>query len=296
MDNNSHGFMCEPEECREICSKAQQYWDASKHKETSVRKMSDFCKEQTLSFIWESNRLEGTLPEGARKFDVESALTKMIDNNPLKVEPTHPIGVDPNTSDVHFSQLINHLKAFFLLCRHEHSTGLLPPLTEELIQSVHKVMMTGLKTEEGYQVKAGAYREKSVHAGTHIFPSYECIPPNMARIVKEYESKKSSSHDRYQLASWLFYQVVSLHPFEDGNGRLSRLLWCYSLMRDGLPFPLVLTSGHRRSQKHLVQCLEQDRRLSVTGQPNLTHMTIVSVRNAWNCFLKDFSSETTNNH
>lgn len=119
--------------------------------------------------------------------------------------------------------------------------------------------MCGLKNEQGLSVNAGLYRTHSVMAGNHVFPSFKCVPRNMARIVKEYNEKFTTRHDCYELASWLHYNVVSLHPFEDGNGRISRLLWCYSLMRDGLPFPAVLTSGHKKSQKHYVQCLQRDR-------------------------------------
>ena len=36
-------------------------------------------------------------------------------------------------------------------------------------------------------------------------------------------------------------------------------------MQDGLPFPAVLTSGHKQSQSHLVQCLEQDRKYRVSN-------------------------------
>ena len=167
-------------------------------------------------------------------------------------------------------QLVNHLNAYACLCNKYSATEQLPVLTEELIKHTHGViMMQGLETDDSTKVNAGVYRTMSVHAGDHLFPSHKCVPTNMARTVAEYESKVTDDHDHFQLASWLFFQVVSLHPFEDGNGRLSRLLWCYSLMRDGLPFPAVLTSGHRRSQKHLVRCLEHDRRFSVFDQPTL---------------------------
>ena len=168
----------------------------------------------------------------------------------------------------------------------------LPDLTEKLIQQVHSVMMRGLKTERGELVNAGCYRKISVHAGQHVYPSHECIPANMERIVEEYNQKSSEPHDMYQLASWLHYNIVSLHPFEDGNGRISRLLWCYSLMRDGLPFPAILTSGHKRSQSHLVQCLQRDRKYVIANHPHLTTLTVVSVYQAWKVWNESICIQT----
>lgn len=146
-------------------------------------------------------------------------------------------------------------------------------------------MMSGLKNEDGMSINAGHYRTISVYAGTHVFPSFTCIPHSMAKIVEEYNEKFSCPHDPFELASWLHFNIVTLHPFEDGNGRMSRLLWCYSLMRDGLPFPAVLTSGHKRSQKHLVQCLNRDQnRLLMNDNPHMTTLTVVSVLLAWQEF------------
>lgn len=266
-------FVKECENYRENITDAQKVW--SRFSESNKETLSSFHKKKIVAFIWESNFLEGTLPKEAKEADTKEDLMKFIDPVPAKLPVNQSVS----------QQLLNHLKAYLHLCSKDSVTQQLPTLSEELIKRTHEVMMQGLKTDDGVKVNAGIYRTISVHAGIHVFPSFKCVPSNMAKIVTEYESKASNAHDPYQLASWLLFHVVSLHPFEDGNGRLSRLLWCYSLIRDGLPFPVVLTSGHRRSQKHLVMCLERDRRLSVSDQSNLTSLSLVSVGKAWESFL-----------
>ena len=184
-------------------------------------------------------------------------------------------------SEPGLSQLAQHLQAYKFFC--DKPDFLL--LTEDLIKQAHQIMMRGLKNEDGMSINAGCYRTISVCAGKHVFPSFKSVPDKMAKIVEEYNKRFSCPHDSFELASWLHFSVVSLHPFEDGNGRISRLLWCYSLMRDGLPFPAVLTSGHRRSQKHLVLCLNRDRdRLLMNDNPHMTTLTVVSVLRAWQEF------------
>ena len=225
----------------------------------------------TLELIWLTNTLEDTLPKGLSKQKTNEVLTQAYD----KVEDL------PDTGDPGVSQLIQHLRAFKYLCKKPQDSDSLPELTEDLIRNTHQIMMQGLKNEQSMAVNAGHYRVSAVCAGNYTFPSHHCIPASMERIVKEYNEKFSKPHDRYELASWLHFAVVSLHPFEDGNGRISRLLWCYSLMRDGQPFPTVLTSGCKRAQKHLVLCLKRDRDLFISNNPHLTTLTVVSVNEAW---------------
>lgn len=274
----------------ESCVKAQRKWSHQlSTNEAILTKMAYFAKQRAVHFIWECNRLEGTLPKGVTRFEAEKVLLEIL-NCDSRTKRTQSISDDlksndKNTSGSALQQLVNHLHAYRLLCEKACTTSQIPTLSEELIKRTHKIMMQGLETEDGEKVNAGVYRNISVHAGRHVFPSHDCVPSNMAKIVADYESQASKTHDPYQLASWLFFQVVSLHPFEDGNGRLSRLLWCYSLMRDGLPFSPVLTSDHQRSQKHLVWCLERDRRPNVVKQPYLTTLTVVSVERVWNNFL-----------
>ena len=263
----------------ESCIAAQKKWDQHlmENKEAKCI-MERYARDRAVNFVWTCNKLEDTLPEGVAQLEACKALAKAYNSDELEVEETVSTG-----SGV--SQLVQHLQAYKLLCHTLTRSGSLPELTEDLIKRVHKVMMQGLELESGDKVHAGVYRQVPVHAGGHAFPPHECIPESVAKIVVDYNKAASVSHDPYQLASWLHYKVVSLHPFEDGNGRLSRLLSCYSLMRDGVPFAVPITSGHRRAQKHLLWCLERDRRPTVNHQPHLTTLTVVSVARAWKNFL-----------
>ena len=106
----------------------------------------------------------------------------------------------------------------------------------------------------------------------------------MKRIVKEYSDKATDpAHDPYELASWLLLEVLTIHPFMDGNGRLCRLLWCFSLLRDGLPFPLMISSGSKKAYDHYIHCILRDRR-SIQKCGHLTTLTIVSIKNSWENF------------
>ena len=159
-------------------------------------------------------------------------------------------------------------------------------LSEELIKETHTIMMTGLVTDKG-TLQPGTYRTEESYAGDYVFPSPEDVPRGVAVIVAEYNKRAKEGHDRMDLAAWLFYKMITLHPFKDGNGRICRLLWCYSLMRDGLPFPLSMSSGHRKSYKHYIETIRKCQ--SQRCHSYLTTLTAVSISNAWSNFFENLS-------
>ena len=218
----------EPEELWKKCVKAQESWDKQLSQvQKNVERMKEYKKKKTIELIWLTNFLEDTLPKGLSKQRADEILTQAYD---MAADDAMPqIEADPGSRP-----LLQHLKAFQYLCQKPKGSDSLPELSEDMVKRAHKIMMQGLKNEQGLDVDPGDYRNGPAWAGFNIFPFHGCIPAAMARIVKEYNEKFSQTHDCYQLASW----IVSLHPFFDGNGRISRLLWCYSLMRDGQPFPL----------------------------------------------------------
>ena len=241
----------------------------------------EHLKRMAVDSIWHTNVLEDTVPVNVTQREVISVLERVYSDEEDSGSEDSGNEMDDGRKDAGLVQMINHLKAFKFLLSHKEEH-----LTEVMVKGAHKVMMEGLSNEQGIPVKNGEYRQSSVHAGGHSFPSHECIPLAMKRIVKEYNERVSKpDHDPHVLAAWIHFEVVSLHPFDDGNGRTSRLLWCYSLMKDGLPFPPVLTSGHKKSQKHLVKCLQKDRDLLYSNHPHMTTLTVVSVFLAWKDFL-----------
>ena len=293
----------DPEKYWIYCTKLQNQWEQEFSKDTAfVERMARFKKDSALTFVWVTDKLAGNLPHNISQKETYRLLSELYDLEADNCEAVQGAGSQTNpdkmetnaetdrTTQFQLKQHFVALKRILKAADQKHD------LSEDLIRSVHRDLMKGLKTEKGEQINAGEYRQGSASAGHYSFPDYESIPGSMKILVADYNCKLKSKHDMFELASWLLYRVVSLHPFQDGNGRLCRLLWCFSLLRDGLPFPLTLSDGHDKAHDHYVKCIFDDRHKHRSGCPALTALTAVSVKQKWENFISNVSFEYSTGH
>ncbi|MDE7420485.1 MAG: Fic family protein [Muribaculaceae bacterium] len=142
-------------------------------------------------------------------------------------------------------------------------------LSENFIRQLHHTLLredykvyresdTGAVTS--YMVHAGQYktRPNSVITATgerFEYASPEETPALMHDLIewyKEEESKKELTP--IQLATVFHYRYIRIHPFEDGNGRIARLLVNYILRRHNYPMIVVKTKNKQHYLNALNQC------------------------------------------
>jgi fido (protein-threonine AMPylation protein) len=82
--------------------------------------------------------------------------------------------------------------------------------------------------------------------GTKIEFNYENIPEDVQKIFEWYEASKTNEKiSPIVLASLFHYKLVSIHPFLDGNGRISRLILNLILLKNGY-FPISIPNEKRK--------------------------------------------------
>lgn len=102
-------------------------------------------------------------------------------------------------------------------------------VNEKLILKLHGIIMKGMDD------KRGKYRETGVFIiGSDVnLPHHSDVPKLMKNLVKWY--KKNKNMHPLELAAMFSMKFVTIHPFTDGNGRISRLLMNYILKKNGYP-------------------------------------------------------------
>jgi Fic family protein len=191
----------------------------------SFRPLSDDQAER-LQAVWdteytyESNRIEGntlTLSE-----------TSIVINEGITVAG--------KTMNEHL-EAINHKDAIGYLRSIVSGTE---SMSEWTIKSLHELI---LKNHPKLHEQRGKYRNEDVQitGTTFVPPIFMRVPDLMRDLIEHYESKEAAQLHPVALAADMHAELVGVHPFIDGNGRTSRLVMNFILMRSG--FPLANISG-----------------------------------------------------
>lgn len=135
------------------------------------------------------------------------------------------------------------------------------PLTQNFIRTLHKTILRedytvfrnlpgGVLT--GYMVHAGQYKTRPNSVITRDgdrfdYASPEETPALMSDLVDWYNAaEKDGRLSPIELAALFHYRYIRIHPFEDGNGRIARLMMNYILTRHG--YPMVVVRSRRKNE------------------------------------------------
>lgn len=175
----------------------------------AVRKLHE---EMRLLHTYHSNAIEGntlTLPE--TKLVLEDGIT--IGGKSLREH----------------LEATNNAKAFDLI---EDIAKKKKPINHVVIQQIHEVVTAGILED------SGKYRTKNVR----ITGSAK-TPPDRSKVTKLMDDliERIAQYKNHtvEVAAILHHRFVEIHPFIDGNGRVSRLLTNLYLIAQGYP-PVVL--------------------------------------------------------
>lgn len=128
------------------------------------------------------------------------------------------------------------------------------PLTEAFVRQLHHTILRDDYTvyrqlpggeQTSYVVHAGVYKTRPnsviTRTGEHFaYASPEETPSLMADLIKWYNDQEQCGVlTLSQLCALFHYRYIRIHPFEDGNGRIARLLVNFILARHDYPMIVV---------------------------------------------------------
>ena len=126
-----------------------------------------------------------------------------------------------------------------------------------LVEDFYKI---NPKTGFRYKIHVGVYktRPNSVITATgeeFSYASPEETPALMYELIKWFNAEVEKAElTPIELASLLHYRYIRIHPFEDGNGRIARLLVTYVLERFGCPMVIIKSENKEEYLRVLHQC------------------------------------------
>ena len=99
--------------------------------------------------------------------------------------------------------------------------------------------------------------------GGHSYMSFQKVPSRLEEFCKELNRRRrkvkiDDIEAVYNLSFWAHYELVTIHPWADGNGRVSRLVMNLLQMEHNLPATKVLKEEKSDYIDALINSREQD--------------------------------------
>jgi Fic family protein len=151
----------------------------------------------------------------------------------------------------HHLMVLDHFHALqFVVGEADKKRKLSPEFIQEISALVMKNTGGVVNTVLGnYNIAGGEFRRGTVRAGTRTFPDYKKVPDLVTQLCVEINAKLKmirTFEEKCNLAFHVHFQLVSIHPFGDGNGRTSRLLMNFVQAWFGLPLSIVFQQDRIR--------------------------------------------------
>jgi Fic family protein len=110
-------------------------------------------------------------------------------------------------------------------------------LTESLIKELHLILKSGTSDSRKDWFTVGDYKRLPNEVGGNETTAPEDVHREMQALLKEYNGKKQKS---FEDIIDLHQRFESIHPFQDGNGRVGRLVMFKECLANGY-VPFIIT-------------------------------------------------------
>ena len=265
------------------------------HKMTpQMPEASGDLSDLALDVYRKSASLSGRLHPTTRKALVEFLrLTNSYYSNLIEGHYTHPVDIERAINDNYAAEpaVRNrqiearvHVEVQKII-ETKSETRKIRVCTSDFICLIHRLFYERLpkelwivqneETGEEQEVVPGHFRQATVKVGRHIPPDPEEIAGLMERFVEVYAPESYRGTDRLLAAAASHHRLAWIHPFLDGNGRVTRLFTgCYLVHSDMDGYGLwTISRGFARYRNNYVQNLanaDAPRQEDVNGRGHLT--------------------------
>jgi Fic family protein len=132
------------------------------------------------------------------------------------------------TEAINLGKAIEHMQGNLLNSPNAYS--------EAAFLGVHQILLQGI-----YDNWAGRFRHQQVMiAGAkHQPPDHSYVPKMVDDFFKQLKDTEDRHTDTLVLATWAHWMITRIHPFVDGNGRMSRLWQDLVLFRGRLTCAII---------------------------------------------------------
>ena len=133
------------------------------------------------------------------------------------------------------TETVNHFRAFDYLL-----DTLDTPLDEAIIQSFHRILKTNTSDADLPYFRVGGYKTVANIVGGRETTPPEDVPEAMAQLLERYHAHPID----FDALLAFHVRFERIHPFQDGNGRVGRLILFRESLCHGI-VPFIIDAEHR---------------------------------------------------
>lgn len=176
-----------------------------------------------IHFAYNSNRIEGSRLS-------EEQIQFIFDTNTIGFEEEQALSIDD------IIETKNHFRAVDYVLDTVSS-----PLTEAWIKQVHVILKSGTSQADKDWFVVGDYKKFPNEVGDRLTTPPDEVASAIATLLNEY-SKRSNKTVEDIIDFHVAFEHI--HPFQDGNGRVGRLVMFKELLCNKL-FPFIITDDKK---------------------------------------------------
>lgn len=133
-------------------------------------------------------------------------------------------------------EVLNHIHCVNYILDH-----VMEPLSQKFIRKIHEILMTGTVDAYRQQVRPGEYRTVTSRPRDRELLPVSRINSSLTALIRDYEHQ--TEIERNQILDF-HVRFEEIFPFEDGNGRVGRLIMFKECLRHGIT-PFIIDDKRR---------------------------------------------------
>lgn len=170
-----------------------------------------------VEFTYNSNHIEGS---------------KLSEEQTRLIFETNTVGLDSANSSLNVDDIIETLNHFHAIDKIIDLYD--EALTEEFIKNLHKMLKSGTSDSKKDWFNVGEYKAYPNEVGGYETSLPEDVAHEMKKLLDSYEKREAKTIE--DIIDF-HYNFEKIHPFQDGNGRVGRLIILKECLKNNIvPF------------------------------------------------------------
>jgi Fic family protein len=192
--------------------------------EKQVKRKGGLYHKTQINLAYNSNRIEGSkLTEEQTRYIFETRTIGFKDQEAVPVDDI----IETSNHFIAFDYLLDTIRE---------------PLSNDVIKAFHRILKTGTSDATKEWFKVGNWKKLPNEVGGLETVLPQDVESEMNRLNSWYNSL---SETVFENIVEYHYRFEKIHPFQDGNGRVGRLILFRECLRNAI-IPFIIDDNHKQ--------------------------------------------------